>query len=235
MTSNSTLSANSARGKRDTICQRIEDACKAHSREPDCVALLAVSKKQPISRLRELYALGQRSFGENYVQEALEKMPLMPSDVDWHFIGPIQSNKTRAIAEHFSWVHSVASEKVARRLSEQRPHALPDLQLCIQVNLEEEASKQGLNADGAIRLARYVRTLPRVKLRGLMTIPPPSDDPKEQQRMFARVRDLAHRIGPDCATLSMGMSADLEAAIAAGSTIVRIGTALFGPREQPPE
>lgn len=230
MTGNSTLSAFDARGKRDAILRRIDKACKEHSRAPNSVKLLAVSKRQSTSSLQALYAAGQRCFGENYVQEALEKMPQMPANVEWHFIGPIQSNKTRAIAESFAWVHSVSSEKIARRLNDQRPASMPDLQVCIQVNLEGEQSKQGLNADNALALATYIRSLPRLTFRGLMTIPPPCEDPATQRAMFERVRDLAQKVGPDCQTLSMGMSADLEAAIAAGSTIVRVGTALFGAR-----
>ena len=177
-----------------------------------------------------MYAEGQRAFGENYVQEALDKMPLLPTDIEWHFIGPIQSNKTRAIAEHFAWAHSVGSAKVARRLSEQRPSQMPPLQVCIQVNLENEETKQGVNAAEAGHLAALIRALPGLTLRGLMTIPPPCNEPAEQQAMFERVAELARQIGPDCHTLSMGMSGDLEAAIAAGATIVRVGTDLFGPR-----
>ncbi len=226
-----TLSANDAASKRTVVLQRIAEACAKHSRQPSSVALLAVSKRQTVESIQQLYAAGQRSFGENYLQEALEKIPLLPTDICWHFIGPVQSNKTRSIAEHFDWVHTVASLRVAQRLNKQRPEEREPLNVCIQVNLEGEASKGGVTADEAIRLADAIRQLPRLNLRGLMTIPPASRDPQAQYAMFARVAQLAGQLGSPVDTLSMGMSADLEAAIAAGSTIVRVGTALFGARQ----
>lgn len=213
--------------------QRIRQACLASQRDPEEVRLLAVSKTQPAAALQALYDSGQRDFGENYLQEALEKMPQLPADVCWHFIGPLQSNKTRPIAEHFDWVHSLASLKHAERLAAQRPPGRSPLNICIQVNLEAEASKSGLDARGAASLAAAIRQLPQLRLRGLMSIPSPSDDPQLQARQFAAVAQLAAELGPDCAELSLGMSADLEQAIAAGSRWARIGTALFGPRTRP--
>ncbi|MGB1558751.1 MAG: YggS family pyridoxal phosphate-dependent enzyme [Oceanococcaceae bacterium] len=228
-----TLSINAAASKREAVLQRIRQACLASQRDPEEVRLLAVSKTQPAAALQTLYDSGQRDFGENYLQEALEKMPQLPADVCWHFIGPLQSNKTRPIAEHFDWVHSLASLKHAERLAAQRPPERSPLNVCIQVNLEAEASKSGLDARGAASLAATIRQLPQLRLRGLMSIPSPSDDPQQQARQFAAVAQLAAELGPDCAELSLGMSADLEQAIAAGSRWVRIGTALFGPRPRP--
>ncbi len=226
-----TLSANDPASKRTAVVQRIAAACAEHSRDPSTVELLAVSKRQTVESIRQLYNAGQRGFGENYLQEALEKMPALPDDICWHFIGPVQSNKTRSIAEHFDWVHTVSSLRVAQRLNNQRPDNRAPLNTCIQVNLEAEDSKGGVTADAAIQLADEIRQQPRLLLRGLMTIPPPNSDPQQQLAMFERVAQLAERLAFPVDTLSMGMSADLEAAIAAGSTIVRVGTALFGARQ----
>jgi pyridoxal phosphate enzyme (YggS family) len=191
------------------------------------VTLLAVSKGQSVERVREAAAAGQNAFGENYVQEALAKMAAAPG-LEWHLIGPLQSNKTRAAAEHFAWVQSVDREKVARRLSEQRPDAMAPLNVLIQVNVSGEASKSGIPVNEVERLAAAVSVLPRIRLRGLMAIPEPGA-PRERYRdvkaLFDRLRE---RFSFD--TLSMGMSDDLDVAIAEGATMVRVGTAIFGPR-----
>jgi pyridoxal phosphate enzyme (YggS family) len=191
------------------------------------VTLLAVSKGQSVERVREAAAAGQNAFGENYVQEALAKMAAAPG-LEWHLIGPLQSNKTRAAAEHFAWVQSVDREKVAQRLSEQRPDAMAPLNVLIQVNVSGEASKSGIPMNEVERLAAAVSVLPRIRLRGLMAIPEPGA-PRERYRdvkaLFDRLRE---RFSFD--TLSMGMSDDLDVAIAEGATMVRIGTAIFGPR-----
>lgn len=255
----------------ERVLARIERACEAAARPRASVHLLAVSKTFPASDVLALAALGQRAFGENYVQEALDKIaacrdersqapastassaPLeaqrpegSPAErpapegwpLEWHFIGPIQSNKTRPIAENFDWVHSVDREKIARRLSEQRPPALAPLQVCVQVNVSGEASKSGVAPDEAPALVSVCRALPALRVRGLTAIPEPTDDVSLQRRRFAALRTLHERIraalDPEAAgsfdMLSMGMSADLESAIAEGATIVRIGTALFGSR-----
>lgn len=216
---------------------RIREAAQASGRDPQDVQLLAVSKTRPASALREAFACGQRDFGENYLQEALAKQAeLADLELTWHFIGPIQSNKTRALAEHFAWVHAVDRLKIAQRLSEQRPAQLPPLNLCLQVNVSGEASKSGCAPAELAELARAVAELPNLRLRGLMAIPEPTDDPAAQRAAFARLRKLKEKLGLDLDTLSMGMSHDLEAAIAEGATWVRIGTALFGARDygQPP-
>ncbi|WP_349570898.1 YggS family pyridoxal phosphate-dependent enzyme [Azotobacter salinestris] len=216
---------------------RIREAAQASGRDPQDVRLLAVSKTKPAAALREAFACGQHDFGENYLQEALAKQAeLAGLDLTWHFIGPIQSNKTRAIAEHFAWVHSVDRLKIAQRLSEQRPAQLPPLNICLQVNVSGEASKSGCQPAELTELAGAVAELPNLRLRGLMAIPEPTDDPAAQRAAFARLRALKESLGLDLDTLSMGMSHDLEAAIAEGATWVRIGTALFGARDygQPP-
>jgi len=203
-------------------------------RDPDDVCLLAVSKNFPPDALRAAYNEGQVCFAESYVQEALDKIAaLQELVVEWHFIGPIQSNKTRAIAENFSWVHSVDRLKVAERLSGQRPLTLPPLQVCLQVNISKEASKSGVAAIEAEELARAISKLPNLRLRGLMAVPEPSDDVAEQHDSFAQLRRLyeqMNRHGLNLDTLSMGMSHDFAAAIAEGATMVRIGTAIFGER-----
>ncbi|WP_028238421.1 YggS family pyridoxal phosphate-dependent enzyme [Stutzerimonas azotifigens] len=211
---------------------RIREAAQAAGRSPESVGLLAVSKTQPAAAVREAFAAGLRDVGENYLQEALDKQAeLTDLPLTWHFIGPIQSNKTRPIAEHFDWVHSVDRLKVAERLSAQRPAGRAPLNVCLQVNLSGEASKSGCEPDALAELARCVATLPNLRLRGLMAIPAPTDDPAEQHAAFARLRQLRDGLGLPLDTLSMGMSQDLEAAIAEGATWVRIGTALFGARD----
>ena len=200
------------------------------------MTLLAVSKTFPAVTIREAVAAGQHRFGENYVQEALDKMAELADlrgQIEWHMIGPIQSNKTRAVAEHFDWVHTVDRLKIAQRLSDQRPPELPPLQVCIQVNTSGEGSKSGVAPDEALTLAREVAALPRLTLRGVMALPAPTADAAEQNRQLADVRvvyDHLRSQGLPLDTLSMGMSADLEAAVAQGSTMVRVGTALFGQR-----
>lgn len=214
-----------------TLAERIRSAAQAVQRDPASVGLLAVSKTKPASDLREAYDAGLRDFGENYLQEALGKQAeLSDLPLIWHFIGPIQSNKTRAIAEHFAWVHSVDRLKIAQRLSEQRPPELPPLNICIQVNVSGEASKSGCSPEDLPALAQAISALPNLKLRGLMAIPEPTDDRDEQNASFAAVSTLRAQLGLPLDTLSMGMSHDLEAAIAQGATWVRIGTALFGAR-----
>ncbi|MEN5030948.1 YggS family pyridoxal phosphate-dependent enzyme [Pseudomonas sp. Ps21-P2] len=214
-----------------TLAERIRSAAQAVQRDPASVGLLAVSKTKPASDLREAYDAGLRNFGENYLQEALGKQAeLSDLPLIWHFIGPIQSNKTRAIAEHFAWVHSVDRLKIAHRLSEQRPPELPPLNICIQVNVSGEASKSGCSPEDLPALAQAISALPNLKLRGLMAIPEPTDDRDEQNASFAAVSTLQAQLRLPLDTLSMGMSHDLEAAIAQGATWVRIGTALFGAR-----
>ncbi|MDT3679735.1 MAG: YggS family pyridoxal phosphate-dependent enzyme [Burkholderiaceae bacterium] len=238
----------------ERVLARIDRACEAAARPRASVHLLAVSKTFPAADVLALAALGQRAFGENYVQEALDKIAACRDErsrtseqplgrplswpLFWHFIGPIQSNKTRPIAEHFDWVHSLDREKIARRLAEQRPPELEPLRVCVQVNVSGEASKSGVAPDEALALVQACRELPALQVRGLTAIPEPTDDASLQRRRFAQLRALHERIratlDPQAAggfdTLSMGMSADLESAIAEGSTIVRIGTALFGNR-----
>ncbi|WP_425929557.1 YggS family pyridoxal phosphate-dependent enzyme [Pseudomonas sp. NyZ201] len=215
-----------------TLAARIQAAATAAGRDPADIQLLAVSKTKPASAVREAFAAGVRDIGENYLQEALGKQAeLADLPLTWHFIGPIQSNKTRAIAEHFDWVHSVDRLKIAQRLSEQRPDHLAPLNLCLQVNVSGEASKSGCTPQELPALAQAVAALPRLRLRGLMAIPEPTDDRAAQDAAFARVRELQDSLGLGLDTLSMGMSHDLESAIAQGATWVRIGTALFGARD----
>ena len=214
------------------VSQRIRAAAQAVQRDESSVHLLAVSKTKPAQAVREAYAAGMHDFGENYLQEALGKQAeLTDLPLSWHFIGPIQSNKTRAIAEHFAWVHSVDRLKIAQRLSEQRPADLPPLNICVQVNVSGEASKSGCTPADLPALAEAIQALPRLKLRGLMAIPEPTDDRAQQDAAFAKVRDLQASLNLGLDTLSMGMSHDLESAIAQGATWVRIGTALFGARD----
>lgn len=217
------------------VTARIRMACKEALRNCDAVHLIAVSKTQPAEKLREAYGAGQRAFGENYLQEALIKQIQLAdlTDIEWHFIGPIQSNKTRAIAEHFQWVHSVDRFKIAERLSQQRPLHLPPLNICLQVNVDAEASKSGVSSDEVVELARQVANLPNLHLRGLMAIPSPRIDQSQQRAAFAKVRDLLTQLSSEglaLDSLSMGMSGDLEAAILEGATHVRVGTDIFGAR-----
>ena len=214
------------------VSERIRAAARAVQRDESSVHLLAVSKTKPAQAVRQAHAAGIRDFGENYLQEALGKQAeLTDLPLSWHFIGPIQSNKTRAIAENFAWVHSVDRLKIAQRLSEQRPADLPPLNICIQVNVSGEASKSGCTPADLPALAEAIQALPRLKLRGLMAIPEPTDDRAQQDAAFAAVRDLQVSLDLGLDTLSMGMSHDLESAIAQGATWVRIGTALFGARD----
>jgi pyridoxal phosphate enzyme (YggS family) len=220
-----------------TVRARIVAACLAAGRDPGEVSLLAVSKTFGPDAIAQAYAAGQTAFGENYIQEAVEKMAeLRQLPLEWHCIGPVQSNKTRLVAENFAWVHTVDRLKIAQRLSEQRPEQLPPLQVCIQVNVDAGPSKSGVPPGEALALARHVAALPRLRLRGLMCIPEPAPDFASACLVFARAKDLfdkLNREGLGLDTLSMGMTADLEAAIHAGSTLVRVGTAIFGSREPP--
>ncbi len=210
-----------------------ESALEA-GRNPESVRLLAVSKKQGLGAIREAAAAGQRDFGENFVQEGVEKIEALAGlDLTWHFIGHLQSNKTRAVAKYFDWVHTIDKLKTARRLSEQRPDDKPALNVCIQVNVDDEASKSGVAPGEVAELAAACAALPNLRLRGLMCLPALSTGFEEQRRPFAALRALAEDLrtgGIDTDTLSMGMTADYRAAIAEGATIVRIGTAVFGER-----
>jgi pyridoxal phosphate enzyme (YggS family) len=218
------------------VQRRIAAACAAAQRPVQSVTLLAVSKTQEASAVRDAFAAGQRAFGENYVQEALDKMVALADlrpQIEWHLIGPLQSNKTRVVAEHFDWVHSLDRLKVAQRLSDQRPAHLPPLDVCLQVNVSGEASKSGVAPADVPGLARTVAALPRLRLRGLMAIPEPEGDFEAQRaphRLLHELQQVLVRDGLPLDTLSMGMSADLEAAVAEGATLVRIGTAIFGTR-----
>ncbi len=217
------------------VRRRVATAESAAGRTPGSVLLLAVSKTKPPEALAAAYAAGQRHFGESYLQEALTKRErFAPPDAVWHFIGPLQSNKTGPVAQQFDWVHSVERLKIAQRLSEQRPEGMEPLQVCIQVNVSGETSKSGCTLEELPALAAAVARLPRLRLRGLMAIPAPEDDPEAQRAPFRRLRqalEALNRQGLVLDTLSMGMSDDLEAAIAEGATIVRVGSALFGARD----
>ena len=219
---------------------RIERAAVAARRDPAAVALLAVSKTHPVAALKEALAAGQSAFGENYVQEALEKMDALrevhvKGGLEWHLIGPLQSNKTRLAAERFDWVHTLASEKIANRLSDQRPRAMTPLNVLIQVNVSGEASKAGVARGEVFALSQKASALQGLRLRGLMAIPEPTDDAGRQRAAFSQVKNLFEELkskGFAFDTLSMGMSDDMESAIAEGATLVRIGTAIFGPRSK---
>ncbi|WP_111980275.1 YggS family pyridoxal phosphate-dependent enzyme [Algibacillus agarilyticus] len=227
----------------NTIAERLEIArtnitnfARNCSRKPNEIQLLAVSKTKPLSDIKAAYTAGQRSFGENYVQEGVEKIQSSTelTDINWHFIGPIQSNKTRLIAENFDWVQSVDREKIANRLNEQRPNHLPPLNVCIQVNIANEESKSGVTAEQARLLANTINHLPNLCLRGLMAIPVNTKDKKIQIQHFNSMKSLYDELKSNIATLdtlSMGMSQDTSTAIESGSTMVRIGTAIFGARE----
>ena len=216
------------------VHERIAQACAGAQRDVNEVTLLAVSKTFGPEAVREAFSAGQAAFGENYIQEAVEKIALLRElPLQWHCIGPIQSNKTRLVAAHFDWAHSVDRLKVAQRLSEQRPQGLPPLQVCIQVNIDDGPAKSGVPPAAVLPLAREIARLPGVTLRGLMTIPEPVSDFAAQKAVHLRARALFDELrlaGLALDTLSMGMTADLEAAIAAGSTMVRVGTAIFGGR-----
>ncbi len=218
------------------ITATIVAAAQESGRPPQAVQLLAVSKTFGPEAVLEAVRAGQRAFGENYLQEALDKIAALrgqPAPLEWHFIGPIQSNKTRPIAEHFDWVHTVEREKVAQRLSEQRPAGMAPLQICLQVNISGEASKSGVAPDEVAALAHKVAALPNLTLRGLMAIPEPAVEFDRQRAAFARLRALYEQLRADglaLDTLSMGMSADMRAAIFEGATIVRVGSAIFGSR-----
>jgi pyridoxal phosphate enzyme (YggS family) len=225
-------------GNLQAVEATIQVACDAAGRPRSTVQLLAVSKTFPAEAVLEAAACGQRAFGENYLQEGVDKIAavakaLPDTRLEWHFIGPIQSNKTRPIATHFDWVHTVERLKIAQRLSEQRPPELGPLNICLQVNISGEASKSGVPAEELPELARAVAALPNLRLRGLMAIPEPQADPELQRAPFARLRELAQDIvksGIHLDTLSMGMSGDMRAAVLEGATIVRVGSAIFGAR-----
>ncbi len=214
---------------------RIAAACHAAGRDPASVGLLAVSKTFGPEAVRVAHAAGQTAFGENYIQEAVDKMTVLGDlPLQWHCIGPIQSNKTRLVAEHFAWAQTVDRLKIAQRLSEQRPAHLPPLQICLQVNVDGGTTKSGVAPEDLPALAHAVAALPRLQLRGLMCIPDPQPDFEAMKAVFLRAKDLLEQLRADglaLDTLSMGMSADLEAAIHAGSTLVRVGTAIFGGRD----
>jgi pyridoxal phosphate enzyme (YggS family) len=222
--------------KLQLVQSRINQACLKNSRAPNSVTLLAVSKTFPAVTVREAFEAGQRRFGENYVQEAVDKIAELAdlrAQIEWHLIGPLQSNKSRLVAEQFDWVHTVDRLKIAQRLNEQRPPHLPPLQVCVQVNTSGEASKSGVEPDQALALAQAVSQLPRLRLRGVMALPAPSSDASDQHQSLQKVRSVFDELrnqGLTLDTLSMGMSGDLEAAIEQGSTMVRIGSAIFGQR-----
>ena len=228
-TMNSSIADNIAR-----VRAQIQAACQAAGRAPDSVQLLAVSKTWGPDAVRQAHAAGQTAFGENYIQEAVDKITaLRDLPLQWHCIGPIQSNKTRLVAEHFDWVHSVDRLKIAQRLSEQRPPELPPLQVCIQVNIDGGENKSGVSPQELPALAQAVVALPRLQLRGLMTIPEPAETEAQMRAVHAQAQALFEALrqqGLPLDTLSMGMSADMAAAIAEGSTMVRVGTAIFGQR-----
>ncbi|MDR5861181.1 YggS family pyridoxal phosphate-dependent enzyme [Halomonas eurihalina] len=222
------------------VRERLAAALRAAGRPDNDARLLAVSKTKPAAMIREAWRLGQREFGENYVQEALDKQAELAdlNDIVWHFIGPLQSNKSRIVAEHFAWIHSVDRERLARRLDAQRPASLPPLNVCLQVNISDEPSKSGVELAELPALAEAVHGLPNLRLRGLMAIPAPSADPNEQRRPFIRLREALESLRarlPEAPldTLSMGMSGDLEAAVQEGATLLRLGTAIFGTRQRP--
>lgn len=219
------------------VRERIHAACRAAGRPPEAVALLAVSKTFGADAVQAAFEAGQTEFGENYIQEAVEKITaLRHLPLVWHCIGPVQSNKTRLVAEHFDWVHTVDRLKTAQRLSEQRPADLAPLQVCIQVNVDGGPTKSGVAPFDALALAQAVADLPHLRLRGIMCIPEPAPDFDAACQVFKRAGDLLASLnaqGLALDTLSMGMSADLEAAIAAGSTLVRVGSAIFGARHYP--
>jgi pyridoxal phosphate enzyme (YggS family) len=219
------------------INTRIETTAQQCGRSANTISLLAVSKTQSPERVLAAYHAGQRAFGENYLQEARHKQnTLQAYDIEWHFIGPIQSNKTRDIAEHFDWVHSIDRLKVATRLSQQRPNHLPPLNICVQINIDNEHSKSGVSLNQLPELMQAINLLPRLRLRGLMVIPAKRNDTQQQHTVFAEVESTRKQLMKENTslkldTLSMGMSDDMEAAITSGSTMVRVGSAIFGARQ----
>ncbi|MFU8896789.1 MAG: YggS family pyridoxal phosphate-dependent enzyme [Gammaproteobacteria bacterium] len=229
------FSENSVAARLAAVRARVAAAAAAAGRDPAEVRILGVSKRQPLASVRAALAAGLTDFGENFLQEALEKMTsLGPTPARWHFIGALQSNKTAAVAEHFDWVHSVDRPKLAQRLARQRPAGRPPLNVCVQVRIGDEDSKAGVLPAQAGELAKQVAALPQLRLRGLMAVPPPETEPARQRAWCRQLAELyadLQRDGLAMDTLSMGMSDDLEAAIAEGATLVRIGTAIFGPRE----
>jgi pyridoxal phosphate enzyme (YggS family) len=220
------------------VQRRLQQAARDAGRSPEDILLLAVSKTRTSAQVRRAVDAGLQSFGENYLQEAIDKIDqLKDCNLDWHFIGPLQSNKTRQAAEHFHWVHSVDRMKIAQRLSDQRPDNMPPLNICLQINLDDEDSKSGYSPDQALQSASAIAQLPNLKLRGLMAIPKARTDIEGQRAAFARLRTVRDQINSlldnsqKLDTLSMGMSADMEAAICEGATVVRVGTDIFGPRD----
>jgi len=238
---NSEISAAKAAERLDLLQSRIRAAAARANRRPEEITLLAVSKSKPVEAIQALASLGQKAFGENYLQEAMGKIQSLAEspnhedrDLAWHFIGPLQSNKTRDVARLFHWAQTVDRLKIARRLSEQRPSELPPLQVCLQVNISGEPQKAGVAAEQLSDLADAVSQLDGLRLRGLMCLPAPSEDETKQRAPFAALRELMHtqnQRGHQMDTLSMGMSGDLEAAILEGSTLIRVGSALFGARD----
>lgn len=227
-----TVSMNQSEQSRQSVLSQIEQACQQAQRDPATVQLLAVSKTHPSLALREMYAVGQRSFGENYLQEALTKIEeLQDLEIEWHFIGHVQRNKTKHLAEKFDWVHGVDRLIIAERLSSQRLESQTPLNICLQVNIDGQDSKDGCQPEEVIELVKQISRLPNIRLRGLMVIPAPENHAAfaDAKVLFEQVKSQ-HAQSQDWDTLSMGMSADLDAAIAAGSTMVRVGTALFGKR-----
>ena len=224
---------NSLKESRNQVLEQIEAACSRAGREAETVQLLAVSKTHPSEALREMYVTGQRAFGENYLQEALEKIEALSDlDIEWHFIGHVQRNKTKHLAEKFAWVHGVDRLLIAERLSGQRQATQPPLNICLQVNIDGQDTKDGCHPEEVAQLVGQISQLPHLRLRGIMVIPAPNNTSAlmEARKLFDQVK-AQHAHPQDWDTLSMGMSADLDAAIAAGSTMVRIGTALFGARD----
>jgi pyridoxal phosphate enzyme (YggS family) len=223
------------RDKLQIIGTEIEKLSEQYQRKKNSVQLLAVSKRHPIEAIQEAFKAGQTAFGESYVQELIKKAEALHEfNIEWHFIGPIQSNKTKQIAETASWVHTIDRLKIAQRLNDQRPENLPPLSVCIQINISNEDSKSGIKGDELNILAEQIAKMPRLQLRGLMAIPAPESDFEEQRKTFAKItalKDQLNQNGHHLETLSMGMSGDMKAAIAEGATIVRIGTAIFGIRD----
>ncbi|WP_304162789.1 YggS family pyridoxal phosphate-dependent enzyme [Lonsdalea britannica] len=239
MTMSTNLTTQTVQQNLEGVRQQISAAAERCGRLPEDVTLLAVSKTKPVSAIEAAIEAGQRAFGENYVQEGVDKIlhfraaqPDMP--LEWHFIGPLQSNKSRLVAEHFDWCHTIDRLRIAQRLNDQRPDELPPLNVLLQVNISQEASKSGMMADALPALAASVAAMPRLRLRGLMAIPAPESDYERQLAVFRQLSDLFQPLRsryPQVDTLSMGMTDDMPAAIAAGSTLVRIGTAIFGARD----